>query len=119
MNVNIIKENGYLSVTKEVVAKIAGIAATDCYGVVGMAVKTVKDGIVHLLKKESLTKGVEIAIDDNNNISVKLHIIVEYGTNIQAIGKIVYDTVQYKLEESLGIKCAKLKIFVEGIRIDN
>ena len=63
-----------------------------------MAVKTVKDGIVHLLKKESLTKGVEIAINENNDISIKLHIIVEYGTNIQAIGKIVYDTVQYKLQ---------------------
>ena len=54
MNVNIINEKGYLSVEKDVVAKIAGIAATNCYGVVGMAVKTVKDGIVHLLKKESL-----------------------------------------------------------------
>ena len=116
MNVNIINEKGYLSVEKDVVAKIAGIAATNCYGVVGMAVKTVKDGIVHLLKKESLTKGVEIAIND---ISIKLHIIVEYGTNIQAIGKIVYDTVQYKLQESIGIKCSKLKIYVEGIRVDN
>ena len=48
MNVNIINEKGYLSVEKDVVAKIAGIAATNCYGVVGMAVKTVKDGIVHL-----------------------------------------------------------------------
>ena len=116
MNVNIINEKGYLSVEKDVVAKIAGIAATNCYGVVGMAVKTVKDGIVHLLKKESLTKGVEIAINENNDISIKLHIIVEYGTNIQAIGKIVYDTVQYKLQESIGIKCSKLKIYVEGIR---
>ena len=119
MNVNIINEKGYLSVEKDVVAKIAGIAATNCYGVVGMAVKTVKDGIVYLLKKESLTKGVEIAINENNDISIKLHIIVEYGTNIQAIGKIVYDTVQYKLQESLGMKCSKLKICVEGIRVDN
>ena len=110
MNVNIINEKGYLSVEKDVVAKIAGIAATNCYGVVG---------IVHLLKKESLTKGVEIAINENNDISIKLHIIVEYGTNIQAIGKIVYDTVQYKLQESLGMKCSKLKIYVEGIRVDN
>ena len=50
MNVNIINEKGYLSVEKDVVANIAGIAATNCYGVVGMAVKTVNDGIVHLLK---------------------------------------------------------------------
>ena len=110
---------GSVNISLDVVSTVAGGAATECYGVVGMAVKTVKDGIVHLLKKESLTKGVEIAINENNDISIKLHIIVEYGTNIQAIGKIVYDTVQYKLQESIGIKCSKLKIYVEGIRVDN
>ena len=83
-----------------------------------MVVKTVKDGIVHLLKKESLTKGVEIAINENNDISIKLHIIVEYGTNIQAIGKPVrHSSVQIAGER--WYKCSKLKIYVEGIRVDN
>ncbi len=118
MSVVINNEQGNITITNDVLAKTAGLAATSCYGVVGMAVKTVRDGIVHLLKKESLSKGVEVFVNEDSSVNVKLHIIVEYGTNIPAIGDIVKSTVTYNIENSLGVAVNNVSVIVEGIRVD-
>ena len=109
---------GNVYIDNEVIAKIAGMAATDCYGIVGMAIKDVKDGIVQLLKRDSLTKGVKIYTNDNL-ISIDMHIIVEFGTNISAIVETLIATVKYRIKESLGFNVDKINIFVEEIRVDS
>jgi uncharacterized alkaline shock family protein YloU len=119
MSITITEDIGAIVINNDVLARLAGLAASSCYGVVGMSVKSVKDGIVHLLKRESLSKGVEIRTDEDNNISVCLHIIVEYGTNIHAIGDVVASTVRYKLEESLELPVESVRVVVEGVRADS
>jgi len=109
-------EHGTVVVDNEVIARIAGLTAMECYGIVGMAARNVKDGLVHLLKIESLTKGVVLSINENA-LSIKLHIIVEYGTNIPAIADSLIDTVKYKVEEYVGINVEKVEVFVEGVRV--
>ena len=94
MTAKIENENGVISIDNEVIARIAGMAAMECYGIVGMAAKNMKDGLVHLLKKESLTKGIKLSVEDNK-INLELHIIVEYGTNIAAIAESAINTVKY------------------------
>ncbi len=111
-------EYGTISIENEVIARVAGLAAMDCYGIVGMAAKNVKDGIVHLLKRESLTKGVRLVLNENK-VSIDLHIIVEYGTNISAIADTLINTVKYKVEEFISIEVEHVNIFVEGVRVDN
>lgn len=118
MAAKIYNELGVITIDNEVTARVAGLAATECCGVVGMAVKNVKDGIVQLLKKDSLTKGISITVDDML-VSIALHIIVEYGTNIPAIAETVSSAVKYKVEEATGLTVSKINIFVEGIRVDN
>jgi len=110
-------ELGVITIDNEVIARIAGLAAMDCYGIVGMAAKNVKDGLVQLLKLESLTKGVRLTISEDSAI-VDLHIIVEYGTNISAIGETLISTVKYRVEEYTGLRVEKINIFVEGVRVD-
>lgn len=110
-------EIGVITIENEVIARIAGYAAMDCYGIVGMAAKNVKDDLVQLLKLESLTKGIQIIVDENK-ISLDFHIIVEYGTNISAIAENIISTVKYKVEEFAGLKVEKVNIFVEGVRVD-
>ena len=110
-------EKGSLTIVNSVVANIAGMAATSCYGVVGMSVKSIKGGIVKLLKKESASRGIDISIGESNEVSVVLYIIVEYGTNIPAIADMVTKTVRYKLEESLGVEIGPVRVIVEGIRV--
>lgn len=111
-------EYGIINIDNEVVARIAGIATTECYGIVGMASKNVKDGFVQLLRRESLTKGVKLTTLDEN-INIDLHIIVEYGTNISAIADAIIGTVKYKVEEYTGLSIGQINIFVEGVRVDN
>ena len=112
-------EYGVITIDNEVIARIAGLAAMDCYGIVGMAAKNVKDGIVHLLKIESLTKGVKTVLAEDMSLSCDLHIIVEYGTNFSAIGETLVSTVKYHIEEYTGLTVNKVNIFIEDVRVDN
>ena len=111
--------NGYgvVTVENEVVARIAGQSVTECAGVVGMAAKNVKDGIVQLLKKENLTKGVQLS-PDGDKLAIGLHIIVNYGTNITAITENILQNVRYNVEEYAGVAVSRINIFIEGIRSD-
>ena len=111
-------EYGTIAIDNEVISRIAGMAAMDCYGIVGMAAKNVKDGIVQLLKRESLTKGIQLDVNEGS-LSIDLHIIVEYGTNISAIADTLVSTVQYKVQEYVGLEVAQVNIFVEGVRVDH
>jgi len=110
-------EMGTITINPEVIARIAGLTAMECYGVVGMAAKSLKDGLVHLLKIESLTRGVRTKMHEEGDLSVSLHIIVEYGTNILAIAQTLIDNVKYKLESITGISVREVKIFVESVRV--
>ena len=107
---------GNITIHNEVVARIAGLAAVECYGVVGMAAKSVKDGIVHLLKMENLTRGVKLSVADNS-LNVELRIIAEYGTNITAIGESLMSAVKYRIEDNCGLNVGQVNVFVEGLRV--
>ncbi|MDR0999674.1 MAG: Asp23/Gls24 family envelope stress response protein [Clostridiales bacterium] len=117
MPLSIKNEHGVITIENEVVARIAGLAAMDCYGIVGMAAKNIKDGLVQLLKMESLSKGVALKINDDS-IVIGLHIIVEYGTNIAAIADSIVSTVKYRVEENIGMPVAEVNVFVEGVRVE-
>ena len=111
-------ELGTIAIENEVIARIAGLAAMECYGVVGMAAKSIRDGLVHLLKIESLSKGVIIETLEDGQLSIDLHIIVEYGTNLVAITNSLKDNVRYKVEESVGMLVQDVNIFIEDVRVD-
>ena len=86
MSAKLENQYGTINIENEVIARIAGLTAIDCYGIVGMAAKNVKDDIFQLLKVESLTKGIKISVQEDR-IVIDMHIIVEYGTNITAIAE--------------------------------
>ena len=110
---------GVITIDEEVIARVAGCATMDCYGIVGMAAKNMKDGLFQLLKVESLTKGIKVYSDEEEGtISLEFHIIVEYGTNISAIAENIINTVKFQIEECFGIKTDKINVFVEGVRVD-
>lgn len=117
MSAKLENQYGTISIENEVIARIAGLTAVDCYGIVGMAAKNMKDGLVQLLKRESLTKGIRINVNEEK-ISIDLHIIVEYGTNITAIAENIISTVKYKVETVCGIAVEQVNVFVEGVRVD-
>lgn len=114
---NIKNEFGNIFISNEVVAKIAGSAANECYGIVGMASRNVTDGFVELLGRENLSKGIRL-YKNNGLLILDLHIIVEIGTSISAIVETLINTVKYKLEQNLGFNVDKINIFVESVRVN-
>lgn len=98
------------------IAHYAGSIAMECFGIVGMAGINVKDGLVKLLKKESMTRGINVSIR-NNKLTINFHVIVAYGVSILAVTDNLISNVKYKLEEFTGIEVAKINIFVEGVRV--
>ena len=116
MNATMNTELGNVVIDNEVIAKYAGSAAVECFGVVGMAAVNMKDGIAKLLRKESLNRGVNITVNDNK-ITVDFHIIVSYGVSISAVADNLVSNVRYKIEEFSGMPVEKINIYVEGVRV--
>ena len=114
---NFLNEYGHIIINEEVIAQISGVTATECYGVVGMAARNVKDGIAHLLKGESLTRGIAVRLNENK-ANIDFHVIVEYGTKISAVADNLMSTVKYKVKDTLGIEVESIRIFIEGVRVD-
>ncbi len=110
-------ELGSLNVSASVFANLAGHAATSCYGVVGMANKNKTDGIVNLLKKDAIDKGVKVTVQEDG-VSVDLYIIVEYGVNIKAVCQSIIERVKYALESATGFIVKNVTVYVESVRVD-
>lgn len=107
---------GEIRISSEVIALYAGMTAVECFGIVGMAAVSMKDGLVKLLKRESLTHGINVDIEENH-IILDFHVIVAYGVSISAVADNLIENVKYKVEEFTGMEVDKINIFVEGVRV--
>ena len=108
---------GIITVNPEVIAKYAGSVAVECFGIVGMAAVSMKDGLVRLLKRDSLTHGIQVEISDENVLTLNFHVIVSYGVNILSVSDNLMNNVKYKVEEFTGMTVDKINVFVEGVRV--
>ena len=107
---------GEIQINPDVIALYAGTIAVECFGIVGMAAVSMKDGLVKLLKRESLTHGISVEIKENK-ISIDFHVIVSYGVSISAVSDNLIESVKYRVEEFTGMEVEKINIFVEGVRV--
>lgn len=118
MSISISNTYGQIDISTEVIAKIVGGAALNCYGIVGMASKNqLKDGFAELLKKENFSRGVIVDLDDEDNLLIDMYIIVSYGTRISEVAYHVQNKVKDTLTQTLGIEAAAINIFVQGVRL--
>ena len=108
---------GIITIDPDVIAKYAGSVAVECFGIVGMAAVSMKDGLVKLLKKESITKGIHVSINDDNKITLVFHVIVAYGVSISAVTDNLISNVKYRVEEFSDMQVEKINIFIEGVRV--
>lgn len=117
MPLQLTNELGKIIVSDECIAAIAGSAALDCYGLVGMASrKQLKDGLSELLGRDNLSRGVEVR-RVNDEMNIDLHIIVSYGTKISEVAHNIQTKVKYVLNEVVGLKVDFVHIFVQGVRV--
>lgn len=109
-------EMGEILIDLDVISQYAGTAAMECAGIVGMAAVSMTDGLVKLLKRDSLMKGVMVEIV-NNELEINFHVIVAYGVSISTVVSNLASTVKYQVEQFTGMKVGKIRIYVEGVRV--
>lgn len=109
---------GYIEIAPEVIAGIAGHAATNCFGVKGMTLRSVSDGIAHLLRIESQSRGVRIMEAEDGGINIDLHIAVEHGVNINTACRSIISEVRYHVERFTGIDVKNIDVYVDSIKAD-
>ena len=107
---------GEITINTDVIATYAGSVAVECFGIVGMAAVNMKDGLVKLLKKDSLKHGINVTLNENK-ISLDFHVIVAYGVSIRAVSDNLIANVKYKVEAFTGIEVENFNIQVEGVRV--
>ena len=109
-------ELGEIRISSDVFTNITGSAATNCYGVKGMAVRSTTDGLVHLLKRESMSKGVKVYYNADGTVSIDLHIIVENGVNLMAVCRSIMSEVRYVVSKTTGVEVASVDVCVDSMR---
>ena len=119
MSIEMSTKYGQIDISNDVLAIIAGGAAVDCYGIVGMASKhQIKDGISEILRKENFAKGVVVRqVEDE--LHIDMYIIVSYGTKISEIAHNVQSKVKYTLSQTVGLSVESVNIYVQGVRVTN
>ena len=117
MKIELETGNGEVVIESEVIAQYAGLSAIECFGIVGMATVNMKDGFVKLLRGDSVSKGVNVTVGENNAIAIDFHIIVAYGVSISTVADNLIENVKYKVSEFTGLEIKKINIYVEGVRV--
>ena len=110
-------ENGSVNVSTNVYTDIAGTAAINCFGVKGMAARSLTDGVYHLLRKESVGKGVHVTFHDDDSISIDLHIIVDNNVNLSAVGASIISEVRYVVKNTTGTEVKAVNVYIDSVVI--
>jgi uncharacterized alkaline shock family protein YloU len=116
--IKIKNKRGTINISGNVFTILTGDAATKCFGVKGMALRSVSDGIVYLLRRESMGKGVHVIRNEDGTISIDLHIAVDRGVNIPVVCDSIIDEVRYKVSSSTGVEINRINVFVDTMMID-
>lgn len=118
MTIEISNQLGRVYVSNDVIANVAGIAAMEVFGLVGMSSrKQIKDGIAELLRRENLSKGIEVRTEDEE-IVIDMYIIVSYGTKISEVAHNAQQKVIYTLDNTIGINVSRVNVMVQGVRVN-
>ena len=110
-------DKGSVTVSAAVYTEIAGTAATNCFGVKGMAARSVQDGLFHLLRKESVSKGDLVEFHEYYTITIDLHIIVDHGVNLQAVGESIISEVRYVVTKCTGTEVRAVNVYIDSMMI--
>ena len=108
-------ESGSVNISTSVYPDIAGAAAVNCMGVKGMVAMSMKDGVYHLLRKESMSKGVKVEFFEDGEISIDLHIMVGDGVNLNAIGNAIIEEVRYMVEKCTSTHVRAVNVYIDAL----
>ncbi len=106
---------GTLKVSNDCIADLAGYAALECYGVVGMAEIDPDSAAWRLLPAYRLRKGIDVGAKDGV-VTVDLHVVLEDGVNMASVVGNLTSSVKFILKQIAELGEVEVKIHIEGIR---
>lgn len=112
------RDRGRVEVFPAVVGAIAGHAAIECYGVMGMAARGLRDGMATLLRRENLHRGVDVRELDGQ-LSIDVYVVVQYGVRITEVAHNLKSAVRFEVERATGVSVSEINVFVQGVHGDN
>lgn len=110
-------DHGDITVSSAVFSNITGMAATNCFGVKGMAYRSMTDGLVHLLRREAMSKGVKVTYNEDGTVSIELHIVVENGVNIATVCRSIMSEVKYVVTKNTGVEVREINVCVDSVTV--
>ena len=110
-------ENGSVNVSTSVYTDIVGTAVINCFGVKGMAARSLSDGLYHLLRRESVGKGVHVQFNEDDTISIDLYIIVDNNVNLNAVGASIISEVRYVVTNCTGTEVRAVNVYIDSMVI--
>ena len=108
--------SGDLHIANDVLADIAGNAAMECYGVVGMAAPNVADSVQKILPSSRLRRGVVITTTEKG-VHIDMYVIIGYGTSLSVVSKNLTDAVTFALREYTRVELDGIDIHVQGVKV--
>ena len=111
-----VTDHGTVLVENNVIAKLAGLSALECVGIIGMAALSKRDGLVKLLTRNSISKGIRVEVQ-NNDVFLEFHVIIAFGISIRTVSENLMDAVKYQVEHLTGFNVRKISMIVEGVRV--
>jgi uncharacterized alkaline shock family protein YloU len=110
------KTQGAVHIANDVLADIAGFAALESYGIVGMASPSKADGVAQLLPRQKLRKGVKICSSDQG-VEVDLFVVIEHGTNLAEVSHNLANLVMHTLKEMSDVPVARVDVHVMDVKV--
>ncbi len=110
-----ITDKGEIRISNEVFSNLTGATATNCFGVKGMAMRSKRDGLVHLLRRESMSKGVRVLCNEDGSVSIQLHIIVDAGVNLMAVSRAIMNEVRYNVSRLTGVEIKNVDVCIDSM----
>lgn len=107
---------GKVVIDDDIIARVAGTTALECVGIVGMSSIRKTDGVIRMLTRNSLSKGVKVTFD-NHAVALEFHIIVAFGVSMKTVAQNLIENVTYQVETVTGFHVNDIKIYVDGIRM--
>lgn len=107
---------GCVNIANDVLADLAGYAALESYGIVGMASPSMRDGVAQLLPAQKLRKGVKV-VAGQDGVALDLYVVVEFGTNIAEVSHNLRNRVTYVLTNTADVKVAEVDVHVQAIKV--
>ncbi len=111
-------DKGSITISSDVFTWLAGDAATRCFGVKGMASRSKDSGLVQLLRRESMTKGVFVRAGEDGGVSIELHIVVDHGINLAALSESIRNEVSYKVSTSTDVPVRRVDVYIDSMIMD-